>query len=77
MRSTENDADMELKLCLCKKYQVNRNSVFRLLMTQVCRFVKWFERRLTLKIDQVTMSEVVEVSVRQWVYIVKKKAEKA
>ena len=34
-------------------------------------------KRLMLKIDQVTMSEVVEVSVRQWVYIVKKKAEKA
>ena len=28
----------------------------------MCSFVKWFERSLPLKIDQVTMSEVVEVS---------------
>ena len=35
---------------------------FRLWKIQVCGFVKWFERRLTLTIYQVTMSEVVEVS---------------
>ena len=58
-RPTENKDDMELKLWFWKKYKGNRNSFF----SDYWRwFIKWFEQSLTFKIDQVTMSGVVEVS---------------